>query len=195
MKYFYCTSNVIEPLSDGFPSQKSTDILKDEFQRLKGLKEDFLSTVSHELRTPLASMYLSIQLLEFLLLEAGEGVDVTDRSQFVEPEKYLQENPWQIEQSQDSSCHKSWTHKGDDKQAHIKQCLATLSKECRKEITLINNLLALQGSIAILPSPALTCIFINDWLDDLLKPFYGQLKHKRHQFFLQCITDLILYYF
>ena len=181
--------DVIEPFSNGFQSQLPTEMLKDEFQRLKGLKEDFLSTVSHELKTPLSSMYLSIQLLELLLLETGEGIDETDRSQCIESVKSLQEVPCQTEQSQDSS-HNSCTCNRDNKRSQIKQCLTTLSKECRKEITLINNLLDLQGSIATLPSPAPTCIFLHDWLDDLLKPFYGQFKHKRHQFFYDVAPTL-----
>lgn len=157
------------------------DTLREEQQRLEQLKEDFLSTISHELKTPLSSMYLSIQLLELLLFESEEIIESSeaspDSSSHAIQRTHSMSNAAKMQQRQ-------------DKRSKIQQCLETLSKECRKEITLVNNLLFLQESTATLPAPALTCIVLHDWLEDVLSPFYNQFQDKRHQFYCDISPSL-----
>lgn len=158
----------------------SQDTLQGEQQRLERLKEDFLSTISHELKTPLSSMYLSIQLLELLLFDSEDLVDTSDLSSDVSSHAIQGTramNAAKVQQRQ-------------NKRNKIQQCLETLSKECRKEITLINNLLFLQESTATLPAPALTCIVLRDWLKEVLNPFYNQFEDKRHQFYCDVSPSL-----
>ena len=156
-------------------------VLADEWQRLERLKEDFLSTVSHELKTPLSSMYLSIQLLELLVLESGELLKSHPQTNTAQPHQNLHvladSNDYPAIQEQIS-----WLHQVQEKRTKIRQCLEALSNECKKEIGLVNNLLSLQESRAELPSPAPACIFLHDWLGDILTPFYRQFRRKRHQF-------------
>ena len=174
-------TEVMGQFPNRFYPQTHAEVLADEWQRIERLKEDFLSTVSHELKTPLSSMYLSIQLLELLLVESGEMLSSPGQSPPMTAGHPIQDKAAWVENplSQEDM---SWAHQIQKKRDKIRQCLKSLSSECKKEITLVNNLLSLQDSRANLPSPALACIFLHDWLRDVLAPFYRQFKHKRHSF-------------
>ena len=133
----------------------STSNFKADFDHLK---EEFLSTISHELKTPLSSMYLSIHLLEMLL-------DEEDGLQNGVSEKIF---------SQIKSQH--------DRKSKIRQYLSILSSNCKKEISLINNLLTLQNSVSLIPNPTLSCIALNDWMQEFVKPFHAKFQSKKIRF-------------
>ncbi|NET52761.1 MAG: HAMP domain-containing histidine kinase [Merismopedia sp. SIO2A8] len=143
-------------------SHLHTNLLSHELHRLDRLKEDFLSTISHELRTPLSSMYLSIQLLEMLLIND-------------------QDSNAQLDQDPSLNSFPN-SAKAEPREDKVRRYLETLSQECRREIALVNNLLTLQEAVVQLPAPAFSCIFLQEWLNHFLSPFRQRFQKQNLTF-------------
>jgi signal transduction histidine kinase len=141
-----------------------------ELERLSYLKDDFLSTVSHELRSPLSNIKMAIQMLELTLEK--------------EPDSLTHEN-FKLPISKSTFSALTFSNRA--------RYLQILKDECKREISLVNDLLDLArldaGTEALNP----VTIDLKPWLAQILQPYYERAIAQQQQLkFLVPEENLVL---
>ncbi|MGB3496052.1 MAG: HAMP domain-containing sensor histidine kinase [Elainellaceae cyanobacterium] len=163
---------------------QATKAQVNELQRLNNLKDDFLSTVSHELRTPVANIKLATRMLSLLMdapsrpPQAGSNPATTNGS---ETNGHAPDNEAASRSAffNDSSRNTKATH-----------YLKILQDECQREIGLINDLLDLQRLEANRTTLQVEPICLEDWLQQVVKPFESRATSRQQTLSLQTQSPL-----
>ncbi|HEY9658270.1 MAG TPA: PAS domain S-box protein [Allocoleopsis sp.] len=139
--------------------------------KLKALnlaKDDFLSTVSHELRTPLTSIKLTIELLELAL------------------NQHLSNLPALLEPSTEKK-----TEPATALISRVPRYLSILKAECRRELSLVNNLLELQHLELGEMAPIWGEINLLQWLPAIVSAYQEQAVSRTLTLRLQMPESLL----
>ncbi len=134
----------------------------DHLNQLNRLKDEFLSTVSHELRSPMANIKMATKMLETTLRIEQVPTKPTAQALLLSA---LQ------------------TRK-------VRQYLDILDQECRRELSLINDLLDLArldaGTTILDP----TQICLQAWIPAVTEPFIQRMQQQQQQLEIDISPDL-----
>ncbi len=159
-----------------------------ELQRLNNLKDDFLSTVSHELRTPVANIKLATRMLSLLMDTSSHpsppGANPTANGSIKGRSQHETANK---ETSNGRSPGSLGDPILDQKAAHY---LKILQDECQREIGLINDLLDLQRLEANRTTLQVEPICLEEWLQQVVKPFENRAASRQQTLSLQTQSPL-----
>lgn len=122
-----------------------------ELERLNQLKDDFLSTVSHELRSPMASIRMAVKMLETML-------GMITRTPAPVPYADIILKSGNV--------------------AKVTQYLNILSKECQREINLINDLLDLTRLEADI-TPIVQPVVLQEWVPQIAESFVERTRQQQ----------------
>ncbi len=137
----------------------------DELERLNQLKDDFVSTVSHELRTPMASIRMTIQMLEIMLLQTEDG---RSRSETDPTSLVLSSASFQ----------------------RVARYIQILRDECHRETTLIDDLLDLSRLEHQTEPLNLSTLNLPVWMTQVVSPFAERIHNQQQRLETRIITPL-----